>query len=127
MKESLGKLIINYPYCISVILFVIGALIVLTRNNLFKKLIGINVMESAIFLTFIASGNIRGGTVPIHNPAIPNPQYINPLPSALMLTGIVVSISVTTFALSLVVRLYKAYGTVDAQRIAELAREVAGE
>jgi multicomponent Na+:H+ antiporter subunit C len=124
MRILLEKLIVNYPYLIAAILFVIGALTVLTRSNLFKKLIGINIMESAIFLMFVAGGNIRGGAVPILDKANPEPLYINPLPSALMLTGIVVSVSVTAFALALIVRLYQSYGTTDARRIAEMRNEV---
>ncbi len=124
MRILLDKLIINYPYFAAVILFIIGALTVLTRSNLFKKLIGINIMESAIFLMFIAAGNIRGGAVPILDEANPRAPYINPVPSALMLTGIVVSISVTAFALALIIRLYQSYGTTDARRIAEMKREV---
>ncbi len=124
MRILLEKLMINYPYFVAVILFTIGALTVLTRSNLFKKLIGINIMESAIFLMFIAGGNIRGGAVPILDEANPKPLYINPVPSALMLTGIVVSVSVTAFALALIVRLYQSYGTTDARRIAEMRNEV---
>jgi multicomponent Na+:H+ antiporter subunit C len=124
MKTLLDKLIINYPYFAAVILFLIGAFTVLTRSNLFKKLIGINIMESAIFLMFIAAGNIRGGTVPILRQSNPEALYINPVPSALMLTGIVVSVSVTAFALALIIRLYQSYGTTDVRRIAEMKREV---
>ena len=124
MKTLLDKLIINYPYFAAVILFLIGAFTVLTRSNLFKKLIGINIMESAIFLMFIAAGNIRGGAVPILRQSNPEALYINPVQSALMLTGIVVSVSVTAFALALIIRLYQSYGTTDARRIAEMKREV---
>lgn len=127
MKILFEKLIINYPYVISFILFIIGAIIVLNKSNLFKKLIGINIMESSIFIMFIASGNIRGAAVPAINSANPHDMYINPLPSALMLTGIVVSVSVTAFALALVLRLYKAYGTTDAIKIAEMRNEVRSE
>ncbi|NLJ84941.1 MAG: cation:proton antiporter subunit C [Firmicutes bacterium] len=109
----------------SVVLFIIGASTVLTRSNLFKKLIGINIMESAIFLMFIAAGNTRGGAVPILDQANPGASYINPIPSALMLTGIVVSVSVTAFALALIVRLYDSYGTTNARRIAEMRNGVA--
>lgn len=126
MRILLGKLLVNYPYLAAVILFVIGATTVLTRSNLFKKLIGINIMESSIFLMFIAAGNKRGGAVPILNMDDPIQPYINPLPSALMLTGIVVSVSVTAFALALIVRLYRFYGTTDAQRMSEMRNEVAG-
>ena len=127
MKILLEKLIINYPYTIGVLLFAIGALIVLTKSNLFKKLIGINVMESSIFIMFVGSGNIRGGAVPVIDKANPQSLYINPLPSALMLTGIVVSVSVTAFALALILRLYKTYGTTDAIKIVEMRNAVVKE
>ncbi|MGI6123036.1 MAG: sodium:proton antiporter [Acetivibrionales bacterium] len=125
MSILIKKLIINYPYFAAFIIFSIGALTVLKRSNLFKKLIGINIMESAIFLMFVASGNIRGGAVPISNNNNPQSLYINPLPSALMLTGIVVSVSVTAFALALILRLYRSYGTTDLRRISEMGNEVA--
>jgi multicomponent Na+:H+ antiporter subunit C len=127
VKMLLEKLMINYPYFAAVILFAIGAATVLTRANLFKKLIGINIMESAIFLMFIAASNIRGGRVPILDKANSKDVYINPLPSALMLTGIVVSVSVTAFALALIIRLYQEYGTTNARRIAEMKSEVASK
>lgn len=124
MKLLLEKLLINYPYVFAVILFVIGVLTVLTKDNLFKKLLGINIIESSIFIIFISAGNIRGGAEPILDSSKVNPTYINPLPSALMLTGIVVSVSVTAFALALIIRLYKTYGTTSTKRIAQLRNEV---
>lgn len=124
MSILIKKIIINYPYFAAFIIFAIGALTVLTRSNLFKKLIGINIMESAIFLMFVAAGNIRGGAVPILTDNNPQSLYINPLPSALMLTGIVVSVSVTAFALALILRLYRSYGTTDLRRISEMENEV---
>lgn len=127
MKIFLEKLIVNYPYTISILLFAIGVLIVLNKSNLFKKLIGINIMESSIFIMFVGSGYIRGGAVPILHKSNPSSVYINPLPSALMLTGIVVSVSVTAFALALIVRLYKSYGTTDARKITEMRNEAIKE
>lgn len=124
MRILLEKLLVNYPYFAAAVLFTIGAFTVLTRSNLFKKLIGINIMESAIFLMFVAAGNIRDGAVPILNEANPDSLVINPLTSALMLTGIVVSVSVTAFALALIIRLYRLYGTTDARRIAEMRNVV---
>lgn len=123
MKILFEKLIINYPYTIATLLFVIGASIVLNKSNLFKKLIGINIMENSIFIMFVGGGNIRGGAVPMLDQAGSNYIYINPLPSALMLTGIVVSVSVNAFALALIIRLYKSYGTVNIRRIAEIRNE----
>lgn len=124
MRILLEKLLVNYPYFAAVVLFTIRAFTVLTRSNLFKKLIGINIMESAIFLMFVAAGNIWGGAVPILDEANPESLVVNPLPSALMLTGIVVSVSVTAFALALIIRLYQSYGTTDARRIAEMRNVV---
>ena len=125
MSILIKKIIINYPYFAAFIIFTIGALTVLTRSSLFKKLIGINIMESAIFLMFVAAGNIRGGAVPILSDNNRQSVFINPLPSALMLTGIVVSVSVTAFALALILRLYRSYGTTDLRRISVKEKEVA--
>ena len=119
------KLLVNYPYTFAAILFVIGIIIVLKRSNLIKKLIGINVMQSAVFIIFVGGGNIKGGAVPILEHADSQIVYVSPLPSALMLTGIVVSVSVSAFALALIIRLYKIYGTTDVKRIAELRNEAA--
>lgn len=118
MNTSLvSRLSVNYPYVGAAVLFAIGAFIVLTRRNLLRKLIGINIMESAIFLMFVAAGNLRGRVVPIVDPTKASMGYINPLTSALMLTGIVVSVSVTAFSLALIVRLYHFYGTIDVDGI----------
>lgn len=119
------KLLVNYPYTFAAILFVIGIIIVLKRSNLIKKLIGINVMQNAVFILFVGGGNIKGGAVPILEHADSQIVYVSPLPSALMLTGIVVSVSVSAFALALIIRLYKIYGTTDVKRIAELRNEAA--
>lgn len=127
MKILFEKLLINYPYTIAVLLFSIGALIVVNKPNLFKKLIGINIMESSIFIMFVGGGYIRGGAVPAIEGGKSHSLYINPLPSALMLTGIVVSVSVTAFALALIFRLYKSYGTVDSNKIVKMRNEAMGE
>lgn len=110
----------NFPYFVAIILFSMGTLIVLTQPNLVKKVIGINVMETAIFLFFITVGNIHGGVPPIFDPQYPDLLYVNPLPSVLMLTGIVVSFSVTAFALALIVKLYIYYGTICAPNFMKL-------
>lgn len=115
---DVSRLLINYPYFISVILFSLGCLCILTQHNLIKKVIGINIMETGIFLFFVAVGNTEQGVPPIYDPALPEGVlYINPLPSVLVLTGIVVSFSVTAFALAIIVKLYYFYGTVYAPDI----------
>ncbi len=117
---NLEILYINFPYFIAIILFSMGTLIVLTQTNLIKKVIGINILQSAIFLFFIVLGDIHGGVPPIYDPNFPDALYINPLPSCLMLTGIVVSFSVTAFALALIVKLYLFYGTICAPNFMKL-------
>lgn len=127
MKILFEKLIINYPYVFAFVLLAIGTLIVLTQSSLFKKLIGINIMESSVFLLFVGAGNIKGAAVPILDNANTEGLYINPLPSALMLTGIVVSVSVTAFALALIMRIYKIYGTTDAIELSKMREKVIEE
>ncbi|MFO7951842.1 MAG: cation:proton antiporter subunit C [Bacillota bacterium] len=117
---TLHFLLYNFPYFVSIILFSIGTLIVLTQTNLIKKVIGINIMETAIFLFFIAIGNVQGGVPPIYDPQYSDALYVNPLPSVMMLTGIVVSFSVTAFALALIVKLYIYYGTISAPNFMKL-------
>ncbi len=116
MIEILEKLLHNFYYLISVVLFVIGFHTMLSHSNLIKKIMGMNIMDTAIFLFFVSIGYVQGGRAPIIDPGA-NYAYVNPLPSALILTGIVVAVSVTAFALSLIVKLYQHYGTVDAEEI----------
>ncbi len=120
IELDLMKLWDNAFYGMAIIIFLTGFWVMLTHSNLIKKIIGMNIMESAIFLFFVAIGYVDGGSAPILGRE--GVRYINPLPSALILTGIVVSVSVTAFALSLVVKLYQHYGTVDADEIAYMRR-----
>lgn len=114
----IAKLISNMHFLTAMVLFLIGFHTMLTHSNLIKKVMGMNIMETGIFLFFISVGYVRGGSSPIAVPVAEG--YINPLPSALILTGIVVSVSLTAFALALIVKLYNYYGTVDADKIMQL-------
>jgi multicomponent Na+:H+ antiporter subunit C len=105
-----------------VALFLIGLHTVVTHSNLIKKIMGLNIMGTGVFLFFVAIGNVEGGVPPILVDG--NPLYINPVPSALILTGIVVSVSVTVYSLSLVVRIFQSYGTIDAAELAKKRSEV---
>lgn len=113
---------VQYNYFISLSLFLIGVYTMITRKNLIKKIIGMNIMDSAINLFFISMGSIEGGVAPIKIIGVENVIYVNPLPQALILTAIVVSVSVTAFALSLCVKLYEQYGTLDADKIREVRK-----
>ena len=111
-------------YLGAVALFVIGLHTVVTHSNLIKKIMGINIMGTAVFLFFVAIGNVTGGVPPIVTGD--EALYINPLPSVLILTGIVVVVSITVYSLSLVVRIYETHGTVDQKEIAKLNDKEAG-
>lgn len=114
-------LLSNYIQVGAVILFGIGFMILLLNNNLIKKIIGMNVMDTSIFLLFISIGYIDGTEAPIIVGAKFNEiGYINPIPTGLMLTGIVVAVSVTAFMLALTIKLYEKYGTIELDEIYEI-------
>jgi len=120
--EILNSVFHSYYYAASAILFLIGFYILLSNTNLIKKIIGMNIMDTAIFLLFISIGYIKNGSAPIVDLAAQKTEYVNPLPSALILTGIVVAVSVTAYALALTVKLYKHYGTIDLDIIFKIRR-----
>lgn len=124
MGELWSRILQNYPYVFALALFAIGIYTILTHSNLFKKVIGINIMEGSTYILFIAAGNVRGGVAPILDMGDPALVYVHPLPQALMLTGIVVSVSVTALSLALIMKLYRFYGTVDAKEIMKIRSEV---
>ncbi len=109
-------------YLGGVALFIIGLHTVVTHKNLIKRVMGINIMATGIFLFFIAIGNVTGGVPPIEVVG-ETPVFINPMPSVLILTGIVVSVSITVYALSLVIRIYQTYGTIDQEEIVKIQNE----
>ena len=111
----------NFMEVGSIILFAIGFTTLLVHNNLIKKIIGLNIMDTSIFLYFISIGYIKGAHAPIIEDGIVN--YVNPVPSGLMLTGIVVAVSVTAFALALTIRLHSIYGTLELDEIMKIREE----
>ena len=114
----LDKLLINYEETVSVILFCIGFSTMLLNKNLIKKIIGMDIMDTAVYLFLASQGYIKGRTVPIVVDGIQSVEaYINPIPAGLVLTGIVVSVSVSAVMLSLTVRIYKTYRTLDVDKL----------
>ena len=100
------------------ILFGVGFTMLLLHRNLIKKIMGLNIMDTAVYLFLAAKGYIEGRKVPIIVDGIQDASaYINPIPSGLVLTGIVVSVSVTAIMLSLTIRLYQRYGSLDIDEI----------
>lgn len=113
-----SNLFTNYGEAVAMILFVIGFMNLLLQKNLIKKIIGLNIMDSAVYLFLAEKGYISGRTVPIIVNGVQDAEaYINPIPSGLVLTGIVVSVSVSALMLSLTIRLYKRYNTLDLDEI----------
>lgn len=112
------NLFINYGEAVAVILFGIGFSNLLLQKNLIKKIIGLNIMDTAIYLFLAEKGYIAGRVAPIVADGVQEVEaYINPVPSGLVLTGIVVSVSVTAIMLSLTIRLYRRYHTLDLDEI----------
>ena len=108
---------------VSVILFGIGFTTLLLNRNLIKKIIGLNIMDTAVYLFLASMGYIEGRVAPIVvNNVTDMEVYINPVPSGLVLTGIVVSVSVSALMLSLTVRLYRRYHTLNIDHITMLMK-----
>lgn len=115
---------INIGEEVAMILFGIGFANLLFQKNLIKKIIGFNIMDTAIYLFLAEKGYITGRLAPILVDGLQDPSlYINPIPSGLVLTGIVVSVSVTALMLSLTIRLYQRYHTLDLDVISAKLRK----
>ncbi len=124
-KGKLDKMTLftNYYETAAVILFGIGLTTLLLHKNMIKKIMGSNIMDPAIYLFLTSKGYIVGRLAPIVvNDDLRVETYVNPIPSGLVLTGIVVSVSVTALMLAITVRLYKRYGTLDIDEIALSAK-----
>ena len=112
------NLLANYGEAVAMLLFGIGFANLLFQKNLIKKIIGFNIIDTAIYLFLAEKGYIAGRMPPIVVDGIQDVNaYINPIPSGLVLTGIVVSVSVSALMLSLTIRLYKRYHTLDLDEI----------
>lgn len=110
--------LLNIGEEVAIILFGIGFANLLFQKNMIKKIIGFNIMDTAIFLFLAEKGYISGRLAPILTNGIREAEaYINPIPSGLVLTGIVVSVSVSALMLSLTIRLYRRYHTLDLDEI----------
>ena len=121
----IGVLLTNYYQTAAVILFCIGFSTLFINRNLVKKIIGLNIVNTSVYLFLAAKGYISGRAAPIIKDGLADASvYINPIPAGLILTGIVISVSVTAFSLALIVGLYKKYETLDFD---EILRQAAGE
>ncbi len=113
-----SNLFVNYGEAVAMVLFAVGFSNLLLQKNLIKKIIGLNIMDSAVYLFLAEKGYITGRLAPIITNGVQSQDaYINPIPAGLVLTGIVVSVSVTALMLSLTIRLYRRYQTLDLDEI----------
>ncbi|GMR12741.1 MAG: cation:proton antiporter subunit C [Gemmatimonadota bacterium] len=104
-----------FNYWIFIFLMMVGFYTLISRGNLVKKIVGLNIFQTSVFILYISMGKVRGGTAPILMEG--DAVYSNPLPHVLILTAIVVGVATTALGLSLVVRIKEAYGTIEEDEI----------
>lgn len=102
-----------FNYWAVVVLMMVGFYTLIARGNLVKKLIGLNIFQTSVFIMYISVGKVDGGTAPILVDGGENILYSNPIPHVLILTAIVVGVATLSVGLSLVVRIKEAYGTIE--------------
>ena len=108
---ALDAIVQHYNYAITVFLMVSGLYIVIASGNMIKKIVGLSLFQTSVYLLYISAGKILGGTPPIIDKAYT--IYSNPLPHVLILTAIVVGISTVALGLAIVARIHEAYGTIE--------------
>lgn len=117
-------------YWLFCVLMMTGLYIVVARGNLVKKIVGLNIFQTAVFMLYISMGKIAGGTAPIFPTDMnvdPDAVYSNPLPHVLILTAIVVGIATTSLGLALVVRIREEYGTIEEEDILHIEQDIVSE
>ena len=107
----LQEILDHYNYWIAIMLMMVGFYTVVARGNLVKKIVGLNIFQTSVFLLYISMGKVTGGTAPILDERFP--VYSNPIPHVLILTAIVVGVATTALGLALVVRIKESYGTIE--------------
>lgn len=105
----------RYNYLITIFLMIGGLYVVIAHGNMIKKLVGLSLFQTSVYLLYLSPGKIIGGTAPILDPAFK--VYSNPLPHVLILTAIVVGVATLALGLALVVRIHEAYGTIEEDEI----------
>lgn len=108
----------HFSYFVTIFLMIAGLFIVIARGNLIKKLVGLGIFQTSVYLLYIAPGKVIGGTAPIISEAFK--LYSNPLPHVLILTAIVVGVATLALGLALVVRIREAYGSIEEDEIIAL-------
>jgi multicomponent Na+:H+ antiporter subunit C len=129
MEAIIGEIVAKYNYWIYVVLMMIGFYAMIGKRNLVKKLLGMNIFQTAIILFFVSIGVKKGGGIPIVDKyqalagGVDAATVVNPLPHVLMLTAIVVGVSVTGVALAVLIRIHEEFGTLEEDEILEKLRQ----
>ena len=123
LSDLLTHLLTHWNYIAVIVLMMIGLYIMISRGNLVKKIMGMNIFQTSVILFYVSMGKVAGGTAPILIEGREDVVYSNPLPHVLMLTAIVVGVASSALGLALVVRVKEAYGTVEEDEIVALDRD----
>lgn len=111
--------IARYNYWLVITLMMTGFYVVVSRGNLIKKIVGLNLFQTSVFMLYISAGKIFGGTAPIFT-GNPDEVYSNPLPHVLILTAIVVGIATTALGLALIIRIKETFGSIEEDELLEI-------
>ena len=115
----MSEIAAHWNYYLGIILMMLGFYAVIARGNMVKKMVGLNIFQTSVFMLYISVGKIDGGTAPILT-GDPASVYSNPLPHVLILTAIVVGVATTAVGYALIIRIYEAYGTIEDDEMAVL-------
>jgi len=117
---ALEQFVSHYNYAVTIFLMVAGLYIVIAKDNMVKKLVGLSLFQTSVFLLYLTPAKIIGGTPPILDPSRSDYVYSNPLPHVLILTAIVVGVGSLALGLALVVRINEAFGTIEEDQLEEV-------
>ena len=111
----MAEILAHYNYWVVIVLMMTGFYVVVSRGNLVKKIVGLNIFQTSVFLLYISMGKVENGTAPILDDRYQ--VYSNPIPHVLILTAIVVGVATTALGLALIVRIREAYGSIEEEDI----------
>ncbi|MEP4380815.1 MAG: cation:proton antiporter subunit C [Alphaproteobacteria bacterium] len=114
----MNQILADLNYWVTIFLLIGGLYIIVAHGNMVKKLVGLSIFQTSVYLLFISPGKVLGGTAPIIAPGFD--LYSNPLPHVLILTAIVVGVATIALGLALVVRIHEAYGTIEDDEVQEM-------
>ena len=124
MNDPIAQILESWNYLVVIALMMGGLFIVISQNNLVKKLVGLAIFQTSVFIFYISVGKIAGGTAPILMDGLET-LYSNPLPHVLILTAIVVGVATTALGLALVLRIHAAFGSIEDDEVLAMKAEAA--